>query len=136
MLFPPISNFIGNQIANSEADKFDTIVENVVDNGKSYEDALKDKEIDEEGYPVDTDGNRTSDTPVYYKKDLDRLLKDSREYNENLKENQSSLLVDEYAYSVPSLNLKKLRNLQRHLRICVGSHNQYEASDLPRREQR
>ncbi len=106
LLFPPISNFIGNQIANSEADKFDTIVENVVDNGKSYEDALKDKEIDEEGYPVDTDGNRTSDTPVYYKKDLDRLLKDSREYNENLKENQSSLLVDEYAYSVPSLNLK------------------------------
>ena len=52
LLFPPISNFIGNQIANSEADKFDTIVENVVDNGKSYEDALKDKEIDEEGYPL------------------------------------------------------------------------------------
>lgn len=45
LLFPPISNFIGKQIANSEADKFDTRLENIIDDGSSYNDALNDGKL-------------------------------------------------------------------------------------------
>lgn len=74
LLFPPISNFIGKQIANSEADKFDTRLENIIDDGSSYNDALNDGKIDENGYLNDGD---KSNSPVLFKADLDRLYKDS-----------------------------------------------------------
>lgn len=105
-IFPSVSNFIGTKISNSVAERFDTISENVSDDKDSFEQVLKDKKIDDEGYPIDEDGNRTADTPIYFKVDLDRLYQDSVNYNNNLKKEQYSLLVDEYSYTNPALDLK------------------------------
>ena len=64
--FPPISNFIGTQISNGEADGFDTRVEEAEDG--SFEQAVKDGKVDEEGYKIDRDGKRTSKQPVVFKR--------------------------------------------------------------------
>ena len=104
-MFPIVSNFIGTQISKSDTEKFDERVENVVEEEITYEQALKEGKVDKEGYLLDESGERKSDSPVVFRLELDRLLKNSTEYNENLKENQSSLLVNDYAYSMPSLNL-------------------------------
>ena len=77
--FPPISNFIGTQISNGEADGFDARVEEVEDG--SFEQAVKDGKVDEDGYKIDRDGKRTSKQPVVFKADLDRLFNDSVAYN-------------------------------------------------------
>lgn len=105
VLFPPISNFIGKMTANSETEKFDVQLENAEDG--SYSQAVKEKKTDKEGYPVDKNGKRTSDTPVLFKADIARLYKDSVAYNENLKKNQNSLLTSKYSYTKPSLDLTK-----------------------------
>ncbi len=105
LLFPTVSNFVGKQIANSEAEQFDKKREVVDNSGETFEDALEKGEVDKEGYPIDENGRRTGDTPVVFKSDLDRLLKDSQNYNENLKLNQSSLLISEEAYSSPALDM-------------------------------
>lgn len=102
LLFPPISNFIGTLIANSEADKFDTQLENIIDDGTSYLEALADGRIDDNGY-LDDNGNK-SEQPVLFKADLDRLYRDSVAYNENLKTHQYELLRDD-TYSQSALNL-------------------------------
>ncbi len=101
LLFPPISNFIGKQIANSAADKFDTRLENIIDDGSSYNDALNDGKIDENGCLNDGD---KSNSPVLFKADLDRLYKDSVAYNENLKTKQYELLRND-TYTQAALNL-------------------------------
>ena len=103
LLFPPISNFIGKQISNSEADKFDTRLENIIDDGSSYNDALNDGKIDENGYLNDGD---KSNSHVLFKADLDRLYKDSVAYNENLKTKQYELLRND-TYSQSALNLSE-----------------------------
>lgn len=105
-MFPIVSNFIGTQIANSETEKFDSRIDSVVDDGLTYEDAYEQGKVDDEGYLLDENGDRKSDNPVVFKPDLDRLYKDSVEYNENLKTNQSSLLIDDYSYVQPSLDLQ------------------------------
>ena len=84
--FPPISNFIGTQISNGEADGFDARVEEAEDG--SFEQAVKDGKVDEEGYKIDRDGKRTSKQPVVFKADLDRLFNDSVAYNKKLETNQ------------------------------------------------
>lgn len=104
-MFPIVSNFIGTHIANSETEKFDSQLENLVDDGVTYEDAHEQGKVDDEGYLLDENGNRKSNNPILFKADLDRLYKDSVEYNENLKTNQNSLLINDYAYTQPSLDL-------------------------------
>lgn len=105
LLFPPISNFIGSLIANGETQKFDTQITNIQDG--SYEDALKNGKIDKQGYPIDKNGKRTSNTACFYKVDIDKLKKDSTEYNNMLKTDQGEKLTGSYAYSKPSLDLTK-----------------------------
>ena len=105
-MFPIVSNFIGTQIANSETEKFNSQIESIVDDGLTYEDAHEQGKVDDEGYLIDEKGNRKSENPVVFRLDLDRLYKDSAEYNEKLKTNQSSLLIDSYSYVQPSLDLK------------------------------
>lgn len=106
-LFPTVSENINKGIMENEVEDFDSKVQSVIDNGKSHEDAIEQGDIDTEGYPIDEKGTRTSNTPVYYKVDLDKLYKDSVEYNENLKENQFSLLKDETSYAYPCFDLTK-----------------------------
>ena len=101
--FPPISNFIGTQISNGEADGFDTRVEEAEDG--SFEQAVKDGKVDEEGYKIDRDGKRTSKQPVVFKADLDRLFNDSVAYNKKLETNQYEMLRND-TYSQAAVNLE------------------------------
>lgn len=93
-VYPSISKGVEEKKINTQIENFDTQVEEVQDEG-SYEEALKEGKIDEEGYKVDTDGNRVSNTPIHYKVDLDRLLKDSQAYNKNVEKNQYTLLTED-----------------------------------------
>lgn len=102
LLFPPISNYIGKLIANSEADKFDYQIEHIIDDGTSYDDALKSGRIDSDGYL--NDNGQKSETPVLFKADLDRLYKDSIDYNQKLKVSQYELLRND-TYTQAALNL-------------------------------
>ena len=54
-MFPIVSNFIGNIIANSETEKFDKQIENIVEN-ITFDEAFKDGMIDEDGYLLDKNG--------------------------------------------------------------------------------
>lgn len=105
-MFPVVSNYIGMQISNSETEDFDNRINSILDDSLTFDEAYKKGNIDNDGYLVDEKGNRKSDTPVLFKLDLDRLYNDSVKYNENLKTKQGSLLVDDYAYTQPSLDLQ------------------------------
>lgn len=102
LLFPTISNSIGQAKANSLIDDFNNTLDNVIES-KSYDEALEDGEIDSAGYPIDSNGNRTSDSPVVFKADLDRLYKDSKAYNASLINHQGT--VDTIDYSSAALNM-------------------------------
>ena len=105
--FPPISNFIGTQISNGEADGFDTRVEEVEDG--SFEQAVKDGKVDEEGYKIDMDGKRTSKQPVVFKADLDRL------FNEFVTVNGKQVNIPSYLVKAGDvIEIKeKNKNIQR-----------------------
>lgn len=102
LLFPPISNYAGTLIANSEVDKFNTQLENIIDDGTTYNEALESGRIDSDGY-LDDNGTKC-DSPVLFKADLDRLYKDSIAYNEQLKTSQYELLRND-TYAQSALNL-------------------------------
>lgn len=102
-LYPNVSKEYEKQKIETEIQTFDTKVEEISEG--THKEAVKKKEINEEGYPINEEGSVISDTPVIFKGDIDKLLKDSKYYNENLKENQKSLLVDEYSYAYPSIDL-------------------------------
>ena len=115
LLFPPVSNYVGIKIARKQAQTFDRKVNNVItvddDHGTgvtapTYEEALELKQIDKQAYPIDSGGNRTSDTPVVFKADLDRLRRDSLAYNEDLKTNQGSKFQEGVSYNNPALDLR------------------------------
>ncbi|MGN1130262.1 MAG: hypothetical protein ACI4Q8_02830, partial [Ruminococcus sp.] len=91
MLFPPISNWYGKIVATDISNRFDQSVDNQIDG--SYSDAKKKGIVDDEGYL--TDGS--SDYPVYYKADIERLKRDSKKYNEMLKTKQRDKLTEESA---------------------------------------
>lgn len=111
LLFPPVSNTVGTHISKMQTQQFDKMVESIIEDdgenkGEGYQEALKKGKIDFEGYTIDETGKRTSSQPVVFRADLNRLYADSVAYNENLKANQSRLLVTDYAYETPALNLE------------------------------
>ena len=103
-LFPPVSNFIGQKSAEVLSDRFDESAENIREG--THQQAFENGEIDEEGYPIDKNGKRTSDFPFIYDADIKQLFEDSVLYNDDLKKSQSSKLINENTYSVPSINLE------------------------------
>ncbi len=102
LLFPPVSNSIGTAIARNEIEKFDEQINNIAEG--SFKDALEKGKIDQEGYPIDENGKRTSDVPIIFEVESGRLLKDSLEYNEKLKYTQNQTLTTE-SYEEQVLNL-------------------------------
>ncbi len=99
LLFPPVSNTIGKQISKGQTETFDRKLEKVISKeddagtgiiAETYVKAVEQKQIDKQGYPIDKNGNRTADTPVLFQADLDRLLRDTRAYNEDLVRSQGS----------------------------------------------
>lgn len=89
ILFPPVSNKVGEKIFESRIQEFENSKNKVIDNGKSCKD------------------NPTEDNTVtaIYKIDLDRLYDDSVKYNDSLKTNQREYLKGESSDNGVALNL-------------------------------
>ncbi len=86
VLFPPVSNFVGQQRANQVIADYETAADNVISEeeqglkeelgitAKSFQEARQKKEVDEQGYPINpTTGERIYDRPVTFVYDLNKL---------------------------------------------------------------
>ena len=115
LLFPTVSNFIGQKKAESAAEAFDDTVENITETVaaedgatiSSLQEAKEHNMVDEDGFPVES-VTQSGGTIVYgrrivYKWDLDRLLADSLAYNEMLLTGQGT--ADTIQYNKPVFNL-------------------------------
>ena len=111
---------VSKQVAQGQNDvvisRFDKTAENVQgddggkdgesDNGNdsgysTYEAAVADGAVNDEGYLINDDGEVISDYPVVFQMDLDRLYRDSAAYNAALNERQDM----ETDFSNAALNL-------------------------------
>ena len=127
LLFPTVSNFIGQQRANSVIEEYSETLDHVIKEdepetakelgitAKSFEEALEKGEIDEEGYPVNSEGARTYSYTVSFEYDLDRLYSDSKEYNASIFHHQGT--VDTINYEKAALDMSRygLNNLYGYL---------------------
>lgn len=98
LLFPYVSNFIGTQKAEAITEAFDEKISNVMPN-ITFEEAVEEKIVDDEGYPIDENGTRTSETRIVFQADLDRLYADSIAYNKSLINNQGTVDTSDYTTS-------------------------------------
>ena len=119
LLFPVVSNFFGQQRANSSIDTFKETQRHIVETdtndddasdhkipgvtAKSFKEAREKGEVDEEGYVITTEGIRYSDSPVAFRYDLDALRHDSFAYNLGLIDHQGT--VDTTNYATPALRM-------------------------------
>ena len=103
LLFPPVSNYVGTQISHSKVKEFDRITEEIIED-KTPEQAVKDGDVipdkENENLYVDQEGHY-----VVFRVYVRKLFEDSIAYNENVREHQFELLVDDDAYAAPSLDL-------------------------------
>ena len=127
LLFPTVSNQIGQQRANNVIEEYSETLDNIIKEdepevaeklgitAKTHEEALELGEIDEEGYPISVGGVRTYSYPVTFEYDLDRLLEDSRAYNASIIHNQGT--VDTINYEKAALDMSRygLNNLYGYL---------------------
>ena len=100
-LTPTVMKQVREKEMNGLIEEFEEVVENVEDEG-TFEEAVENGEIDDEGYPIDEEGNRTSSERVVYQADLDRLFEDSKKYNESLIAEQN---LNEYVFTTSALDL-------------------------------
>ena len=115
MLFPTVSNFIGQKTADSAVKAFDDAVENITETITAEDGAeissLKEAKdhgmVDRDGLPVDEvreEGGRiVYGYRILYKSDLDRLFADSLAYNEMLLSGQGT--QDTIQYNKPVFDL-------------------------------
>ena len=113
--FPTVSNHIGQQKANGIIQDFNDTLDYVVPESgtndkvpasvksKKHADAVKKGEVDNEGYPVDEYGNRTSSKRVVFQYDLNALYRDSVAYNKSLVNHQGT--VETTNFSKAALNM-------------------------------
>jgi len=127
LLFPTVSNFIGQQRANSVIEEYSETLDHVIKEdepekakelgitSKSFEEALEKGEIDDEGYPIDSNGVRTYSYSVSFEYDLDKLYSDSKAYNASIFHNQGT--VDTINYEKAALDMSRygLNNLYGYL---------------------
>ncbi|MBQ9673312.1 MAG: class C sortase [Ruminococcus sp.] len=99
LLFPPVSNTYGKIVAESIADDFDKRVE-IIEKNKNLK-----KSSDSDNSKNNFYYDNNDDGIDYQKIDIDALYKDSKAYNKNLRENQSSLLTNDYVFEKPALYL-------------------------------
>ena len=115
IVYPSISKIITTQQAVDETLNFDEQSKNVIDvtdddntddnrTSKLFEKAYNQGLIDSDGYAINSSGSRTSDSPVYFKQNLDRLYQDSIAYNNSLMKTQQEML-NENSYTNAALNL-------------------------------
>lgn len=121
LAFPPISNFFGQQRANGIIATFNDSLDNIVpddDRGgasKSSAEARKKGEIDSEGYPIDSEGKRTSDSPIIFEYDLKALYRDSVAYNKSLIHNQGTVETSDYSKAALRMSDYGLSNFYCYL---------------------
>lgn len=126
--FPAVSNFFGQQRANGIIEDFNNTLDNVVpaDNSgkpvsgvtaKSHAEAVKKGEVDSEGYVIDSDGNRTSNSPVIFEYDLNALYRDSVAYNKSLFHNQGTVETTNYSEAALKMSDYGLSNFYCYLSI-------------------
>ncbi len=130
LLFPTVSNFIGQQRANNVIEEYSETLDHVIKEddpetakelgitAKSFEEALEKGEIDEEGYPVNSEGVRTYSYTVSFEYDLDRLYSDSKEYNASIFHHQGT--VDTINYSGTSLPID-----EKNTNVAIAGHTGY-----------
>lgn len=104
LCFPTISNMINTSIANKKSEEFDNKIENIQEG--SFEEAYEEGIVDEEGYPIDKKGKRTSKKPYVFTKDINQLLEDVKAYNESLVFAQSDNIV-EGVFEYAAIDLKE-----------------------------
>lgn len=119
LLFPTVSNFFGQQRANSSIDTFKETQRRIIEpdtgdgstsdtkipgvTAKSFKEALEKGEVDEEGHVITTESIYYSGAPVAFRYDLDKLRRDSFAYNEGLIDHQGT--VDTTNYATPALRM-------------------------------
>ncbi len=114
LLFPPVSNFIGQKQADAVADTYDKAVESITESVSaedgtvisSYEEAVEHGLVDDEGYPVaavNDDGS--CGERIVFALDLERLKQDSLAYNTMLLTGQGT--ADTIQYERPAFELYK-----------------------------
>ena len=96
LLFPPISNTVGQVRANAIINDYEASLNAVYDpaspdsaseevrrrvTSSTFEQARQKGEVDKEGYAINENGERISSLPVIFQADLDRLRRDSIAYN-------------------------------------------------------
>ncbi len=92
-LYPTLSKSITQKECSKETKTFDKITENYKEG--SFKDALDKGIINEEGYPT----NSADELPVLFKEDVERMLKDSRDYNNQIKDEQNIYHSSDFEYS-------------------------------------
>ncbi|WP_407723507.1 class C sortase [Ruminococcus sp. JL13D9] len=74
-------------------------------------------EVDSEGYVIDGDGNRTSDSPVIFEYDLNALHRDSVAYNKGLINHQGTVDTSDYTKAALKMSDYGLSNFYCYLSI-------------------
>lgn len=92
-LYPTLSKSVTQKECDKITKTFDKMTENYKEG--SFKDALDEGIINEEGYPTDSD----EEFPVLYKADVERMLKDSRDYNNQIKDKQNIYRSSDFEYS-------------------------------------
>lgn len=100
--YPLISKTVVNFNCNTITKDYDISVSNIMQGNST--DAYNNNLVDSEGYLIDKVGNRQSSFPVLFQEDLDRLYRDSVEYNTKLNERQDISNSTYFEYSALDLN--------------------------------
>lgn len=131
LLFPPISNTVGQVRANSSIDAYEAALDTVIDpaspdevpaeiaarvTAESYAEAVERGEVDAEGYVIDTEGRRISSSPVVFRYDLDKLHADSLAYNQSIINHQGTADTINYSKAVFNLNRYGVSNVYGYLK--------------------
>jgi len=121
--FPTASNFIGSKVSRAQTDTFEERANHVIPN-MTYEEAVKEGVVTKDGKYIGGKEGKTTvksgddnteeyteivyevGTPVIFQPDLDRLYEDVVAYNERVRKDQSSLLINEEAYTESVIDLE------------------------------
>lgn len=131
LLFPPISNTVGQVRANAVISEYENALSAVYDpaspdsaseevrrrvTAPTFEQARQKGEVDKEGYAVSENGERISSLPIVFQADLDRLRRDSIAYNQSLLNHQGTPDTTDYERAVFDLGSYGLSNIYAYLK--------------------
>lgn len=131
LLFPPISNTVGQVRANAIINDYEASLNAVYDpaspdsaseevrrrvTSSTFEQARQKGEVDKEGYAINENGERISSLPVIFQADLDRLRRDSIAYNQSLLNHQGTPDTTDFERAAFDLGSYGLTNIYAFLK--------------------